>query len=135
MFKYKIIKSKLLQYLQNHPEVEMAYIFGSIAQDQANVLSDIDIAIMIDENKVDESKYHYGYKVDILTELIKLFQTNHVDLVIINEAPALIKHRILFYGKLIYSKNEQKSIQFQVDTLNQYMDYREIQKPHAVINA
>jgi len=41
------IKEILKQYFKKHPEIEIAYIFGSVAQGKENPLSDIDIAIII----------------------------------------------------------------------------------------
>lgn len=124
------IKEILKQYFQNHPEIEVAYIFGSTAQGKINVLSDIDIAIILDSQQVNEKLYRYGYKAEILTDLIKLLKTNNVDLVILNEANSLLRHRVLYFGNLIYSKNEKKRIQFQIDTINKYNDFRQLIRPH-----
>jgi predicted nucleotidyltransferase len=124
------IKEILKQYFQNHPEIEVAYIFGSTAQGKINVLSDIDIAIILDSQEVNEKLYRYGYKAEILTDLIKLLKTNNVDLVILNEANSLLRHRVLYFGNLIYSKNEKKRIQFQIDTINKYNDFRQLIRPH-----
>ena len=104
------IKNTLNGYLQKHPEIEVAYVFGSLAQGKANALSDIDIAIITDSQQINNKTYRYGYKAEILTDLIKLLKTNNIDLVILNEANTLLKHRVLYHGKLIYSKNERKRI-------------------------
>lgn len=127
------IREILEEYFQKkHPEIELAYIFGSIAQERANVLSDIDIAIILDKEQINERLYRYGYKAEILTDLIKLLKTDNVDLVILNEANSLLRHRVLYSGKLIYSKNEKKRIQFQVDAINRYNDFKQLIKPHLV---
>lgn len=128
------IRETLEGYFQEkHPEIEVAYIFGSIAQETTNVLSDVDIAIILDKEQIDERLYRYGYKAEILTDLIKVLKTNNVDLVILNEANSLLKHRVLYFGKLIYCNNEKKRIQFQIDTINKYNDYRQLIKPHLAI--
>ena len=124
------IKNTLTGYLQKHPEIEVAYIFGSLAQGKTNALSDIDIAIITDSQQINNKNYRYGYKAEILTDLIKLLKTNNIDLVILNEANTLLKHRVLRHGKLIYSKNERKRINFQIDTINKYNDYTQLIKPH-----
>jgi predicted nucleotidyltransferase len=124
------IKEILKRYFQNHPEIVVAYIFGSTAQGKINVLSDIDIAIILDSQEVNEKLYRYGYKAEILTDLIKLLKTNNVDLVILNEANSLLRHRVLYFGNLVYSKNEKKRIQFQIDTMNKYNDFRQLIRLH-----
>ena len=124
------IRQILKEYFEGHPEIEVAYIFGSVACGKANVLSDIDIAIILDSQQVNERLYRYGYKAEILTDLIKALKTNNVDLVILDEANSLLKHRVLYFGKLIYSKNEKKRIQFQIDTINELNDFKQLIKSH-----
>jgi len=125
------IREILVQYFQkSRPEIEVAYIFGSIAQETSNLLSDIDIAVILDEKQIEERLYSYGYKADLLADLIKILKTNEVDLVILNHANSLLRHRVLYFGKLLYSKNEKKRIQFQIDTINKYDDFKQLTKPH-----
>ena len=120
----------LNDYFQKHPEIEVAYIFGSVAQGRNNMLSDIDIAIITDDQQINGKTYRYGYKAEILTDLSKLLKTNNIDLVTLTEATTLLKHRVLYYGKLIYSKNERKRIDFQIDTINRYNDFKHLMKTH-----
>ena len=120
----------LADYFQRHVEIEVAYIFGSMARGTESALSDIDIAILIDEGLINEDEYRYGYKAEIIADLIKLLKTNNVDLVILNEANTLLRHRVLYHGKLIHSKNEKKRIAFQTSTIDRYVDFKELIKPH-----
>jgi len=126
----EIIKKSLRKYFQKHPEIEVAYIFGSVAQGRENPLSDIDVAIILDDKQIKQELYRYGYKAEILTDLIKILKMNNVDLVILNEASPLLKHRVLYSGKLIYCRNERKRIQFQIDTINKYNDFKQLRKIH-----
>ncbi|MBL7131940.1 MAG: nucleotidyltransferase domain-containing protein, partial [Candidatus Omnitrophica bacterium] len=124
----KIIEILKEYFQERHPEIEVAYIFGSIAQETTNALSDIDIGLILNKEKINERLYRYGYKAEFLTDLIKVLKTNNVDLVFLNEANSLLKHKVLYFGKLIYSKNEKKRIQFQIDTINKYNDFRQLIK-------
>ena len=124
------IKNTLNGYLQKHPEIEVAYIFGSLSQGKNNALSDIDIVIFTDSQQINNKTYRYGYQAEILTDLIKLLKTNNIDLVILNKANTLLKHRVLHHGILIYSKNEREHINFQIDTINKYNDFKQLIKPH-----
>jgi len=120
----------LIEYFETHSEIEVAYIFGSVAQGKSSPLSDIDIAILVDNQKVDENAYRYGYKAEILSDLIKLLKTNAIDLVILNEANTLLKHRVLYSGKILHSKNEKKRIEFQTTTISKYNDYKQLMRCH-----
>ena len=124
------IKTMLADYFQRQEEIEIAYIFGSIARGTESALSDIDIAILIDDQQINEDKFRYGYKAEILADLMKILKTNNVDLAILNEANTLLRHRVLYHGKLIYSKNEKKRIEFQTNTIDKYIDFKELMKPH-----
>jgi len=124
------IQKILKEYFKTHPEVEVAYVFGSLSQGKINPLSDIDIALLIDRNKIKEETYPYGYKAEILADLVQLLKTNNVDLVLLNEANPLLRHRILYFGKVIYSRDERKRIKFQIDTINKYNDYKYLFKWH-----
>ena len=124
------IKTMLADYFQRQEEIEIAYIFGSIARGTESALSDIDIAILIDDQQINEDKFRYGYKAEILADLMKILKKNNVDLVILNEANTLLRHRVLYHGKLIYSKNEKKRIAFQTTTIDKYVDFKELMKPH-----
>lgn len=116
----------LRKYFKEKKEVDLAYIFGSTVSGKTNALSDIDIAILIDKKQIKETLYPYGYKAHIIADLMKLLKTNRVDLVILNEAPLLLKHRVLYTGKLIYSKNESLRIQFQVECIDRYNDFKHL---------
>ena len=124
------IKMILAEYFQRQAEIEVAYIFGSVARGTESALSDIDIAILIDDQQINEDEFRYGYKAEILADLMKILKTNDVDLVILNEANTLLRHRVLYHGKLIYSKNEKKRIAFQTTTIDKYVDLKELMKPH-----
>lgn len=126
----KEVQEILKEYFQKHPEIEVAYIFGSKALGRENLLSDIDIALLIDRERIKEEIYPYGYKAHILADLLQLLKTNDVDLVILDEANPLLRHRILYFGKIIYSRDERKRIKFQVDTINKYNDYKYLLKSH-----
>lgn len=122
------VKKKLLSYFKNHKEVLFAYIFGSQITKKTNKFSDIDIAIFIDKIKINDELYRYGYQAETLTDIMNLLGTNKVDLVILNDAKPLLRHRVIYFGELIHSINEKERINFQVDTINKYMDYKMLQK-------
>lgn len=59
---FEEIKNTLVEYIQQHPEIEVAYIFGSLAQGRTNALSDIDIAVLVDSRQINEDDFRYGYR-------------------------------------------------------------------------
>lgn len=80
-----IIK-KINPFLFQKQEILMAYLYGSYAKGTPHSRSDIDVAIYL-KNRVDDNKYPYGYRAEIITSLIKLLGTNKIDLIILNDVP------------------------------------------------
>jgi predicted nucleotidyltransferase len=118
------VKENLINYFKKHKEILFAYIFGSQVSKKANKLSDIDIAIYADVEKIDEKDYRYGYNAEILSDIMSLLGTNKVDLALLNFAKPLLRHRVIYFGELIYCINNKERINFQVDTINKYVDYK-----------
>lgn len=117
----KEIKNKIATYFSTKPEIKTGYIFGSIAKGGENKLSDIDIGILLDEEKLPKDA-PCRYKAQVITELISIFKTDKVDLVILNECPLLLSFRVVHDGTILYSKDEKERIGFEVKIMSQYFD-------------
>ena len=122
------ITEKLKDFFSKRAEVQFAVIFGSLAKGTANKLSDVDIAVMVDPHFVDTSPY--GYHATLTADLMQKLKRNDVDVIMLDEAPILLKYQVLRYGNFIYIRDKQARIQFQVDTLNQYDDFKELYRVH-----
>ncbi|MEW6426184.1 MAG: nucleotidyltransferase domain-containing protein, partial [Bacillota bacterium] len=90
---------------------------------KAGLLSDVDLAFLIDPSLV-KDKGRYGYQAQLITELMKLLATNDVDVVILNEAPPLLKFKVIFNGRVIFSRSEKERLAFHVKAFNEYQDFR-----------
>jgi len=122
------ITEKLKNYFEEHEEIQFAILFGSLAKGTANKMSDIDIAVMIDP-KFDKT-FPYGHQAELVADFMQILKRNDVDVVILNDAKILLKHQVLRYGKFIYIRDEQVRIQFQIDTINQYEDFKVLDRIH-----
>ena len=80
------VRGKLVEYFSSHKEILFAYIFGSLITGKSNKLSDIDIAVFVNEELADEQDYRYGYKAELLAELMSLLKTDRIDIVMLNHA-------------------------------------------------
>lgn len=122
------ITEKLTKYFNEHEEISFAILFGSIAKGISNKMSDVDIAVMLDPNF--NKPFQFGYQAELITDLISVLGRNDVDVIILNEAPAALKHEVLRYGKFIFVRDKQARIKFQLDTINQYEDYKVLYRIH-----
>ncbi len=126
----KEIRDKVAEYFSTRPEIKVGYIFGSRAKGEENKLSDIDIAILVDEETVPKD-LPFGYKANIITELMELLKTQKVDLVILNESPLFLCFRVIHDGLILYSNDEKKRVDFEVQVMNQYFDQQYYYERHA----
>jgi predicted nucleotidyltransferase len=122
------IIERLGKFLEKREEVQFAILFGSLAKGTANELSDVDIAAMVDPQFEDDSPY--GYQATLTAALMSELGRNDVEVVILNRAPTMLRYQVLRYGKFIHTRDKQARIQFQIDTINQYEDFKRIYQVH-----
>lgn len=86
------VDKPLMQYLQQHPEIKQAILFGSLARDCAHAESDVDLAIAL-ENVLDlENKQR-------LLEDIGAIMGRPVDLIDLKTVGEPLLGQILEHGK------------------------------------
>jgi|SoiMethySBSTD1v2_1073268.scaffolds.fasta_scaffold78984_3 predicted nucleotidyltransferase len=104
---------------QQHP-VRLTYLFGSQATRRTHSSSDVDVAVLLDESLTPDERF--VERLRLLGDLSRIFDTDDVDLVILNEAPPLLAYETLRHGILLYCADAQTRIEFQVRTLRAYED-------------
>jgi predicted nucleotidyltransferase len=98
-------------------KVKLAYLFGSHAKNTAVAESDFDIAVLFDSHISDlfEKSQRLGIEIQ------KLFPTE-VDVRVLNDAPSLFKYEVISNSLLLYCKNENERIEFEVRSIKEYID-------------
>ena len=115
------IAAELARIFQKQ-NVVLAYLFGSQAKGKTGLLSDIDIAVYFDESA--PANERFDLRLETLGQLMDLFKTDEVDLVVLNDAPPLLSYRILKEGTLIFSDNHKKRLDFEVKAVLKYLDWK-----------
>jgi predicted nucleotidyltransferase len=115
------VKEQLEQIFKRQ-KVVFAYLFGSQATGTAGSLSDIDIAVYFDDEVAANERFDFRMKV--LGELTDLYKTDQVDLVVLNDAPPLLAHRILKEGLLIFSGNDKMRLEYEIKAVLKYLDWK-----------
>jgi hypothetical protein len=64
----------------------------------------------------------FQYRLDLMANLGAALRRSDVDVVILNEAPPLLAHRVLSKGKLVFERSASARVRFQVMTANRYAD-------------
>jgi predicted nucleotidyltransferase len=103
MIKYQKLPENIFQllpkaadYLESHPQVLFAYLFGGLVKGKLQPLSDVDLAVYLAE-----SHSFADFKFDILGKLMEILQTDEIDLVVLNEAELPLQMNVLKTKKVI----------------------------------
>jgi predicted nucleotidyltransferase len=102
-------------------EILDAYLFGSAATGTAQAHSDVDVAVFLREPRLAASAF--GYAADLTAQLMRALGTNRVDVVILNEAPPLLYHRVLRDGVRILSRDLRATTTREGRALSRYCDF------------
>ena len=103
------LKRKLASFSEKREEIMFAYLFGSFVRGQTTPLSDMDIAVSVNQEKIRGAHYPYGYEAHLTSCLMSALESNRIDLVLLNEAPPLLRYQIFMQGVLVYSR-DRKSV-------------------------
>lgn len=114
-------KQRLTEILEKR-KVLLAYLFGSQATGKTGPLSDMDIAIYFDERL--GSNERFDLRLEVLGELTDMFKTDEIDLVVLNDAPPLLAHRIIKDGTLLFCGDDRLRVEHEVKVVMKYMDWK-----------
>lgn len=112
---------RLTRALEPRAEILEAYLFGSHARGDAHRLSDIDVAVYIDETRAEAGPF--GYQADLTTHLMVALGTNAIDVVVLNTAPPLLYHRVLRDGVRVLSRDLRATTTRAGQALSRYFDF------------
>jgi hypothetical protein len=101
-------------------EVLAAYVFGSVASGRTRRDSDVDVAVLLARPL--PSSRSLPHRLKFMTDLGSALRRSDVDLVILNDAPPLLAHRILSKGTLVFERSASARVRFQVRTASRYLD-------------
>lgn len=124
-FQHTLMRGKM--FLEKDPDILLAYLFGSQAQGETGPLSDIDLAVLL---KPASKRGFFEKKLTLLSELAAIFGRDDLDLVILNEAPLVLKYHILKDGKPLFIRDEELHINIIQKTISEYLDFKPILNSH-----
>ena len=113
------LASRLAAALTSLPEVELAYLFGSRAHGRERAESDIDVAIQVSPAAAGQARATLALLFD---QLGRIVPSDRLDLVLLNHAPSLLRHRILSTGTLLVERTPAARVRFATRTIRDYQD-------------
>lgn len=110
---------KIKNYFSKQPAVKLVYLYGSQASGSAKKESDIDLAILVDEKKADAFKTQLEAMSDLSSLLNKEVEVQNL-----NICKTTFSYRVICEGKVIYARDEQERIDFELEVMRNYFDMK-----------
>ena len=107
--------------------IEALFLFGSVARGEARQGSDLDVGVLLTHDAKASG-------LDVLRlnhDLTELLQRDDVQVTILNDAPALLLHRVARDGHVLYAKTNRAVAEFYIYALQQYEDTRRLREMQA----
>ncbi len=124
---------RLAAVLAERPEVCEAYLFGSRARGEEQPHSDLDVAVYVDPRRLPGAPF--GYEATLSAALMAALGSNRVDVVMLNDAPPLLYHRVLRDGVRLLARDAMATTTREGRALSRYCDWlpqlRKIDAAHA----
>lgn len=128
------LAERITDVLSARREILEAYLFGSLARGAGQAHSDVDIAVYVDEEKIEAGLF--GYRSELTAALMSGLGTNFVDVVILNRAPPLLYHRVLRDGSRLLSRDLRATTVREGRALSRHCDFApQLAKIDAILSA
>ena len=115
-----LVSRDVARCVSSRREIQAAYVFGSVATGRARRDSDVDVAVLLARPlKGDRA---LAYRLQLMSDLGSALGRLNVDVVILNDAPPLLAHRVLSKGRLVFQRSPSARVRFQVRTASRYSD-------------
>jgi len=104
---------------EDDPEVGFALIFGSQVTGRVGPLSDHDFAVYL---RLDDPQARFRKGLRLAGLLASALGIPAVDVVVLNDAPPELAHAVLTSGRLLFRRDRDEFINYQVHVTSAYLD-------------
>lgn len=112
-------RGKLARAL-DRDHVVAGMLFGSQATGNTSPLSDVDIAVWLDPDLPDEKLS--TLRSELTLAAVEALGTDEVDVVVLNGAPPLLRHRALKGGTRLFDRDPRTRVRLETAALLDYFD-------------
>ncbi|MBC7249766.1 MAG: DUF86 domain-containing protein [Anaerolineae bacterium] len=110
----------LTAYFAVQSDIIAAYLFGSRATGRAREGSDVDVAVLLEE---EDSMARFERRLRLMTEVSDVCG-READVIVLNDAPPILQHQVLKHGRLLYERDRRARIEFEVRAGQIYADLK-----------
>lgn len=113
------IKKKIKQYCEKETQIQLAFLFGSVASGRQQPNSDVDLAFLCSRTSIPSGVE----QLNMANKLSGLLKSN-TDVVILNTAGTIINMQVLRKGIKLFERNRKVYSRFFIKTVNEYHDLK-----------
>ena len=117
----KAINEKIVEYFSIKTGVVAVYLYGSYASGKQTDKSDLDLAIIMDSEKISPAQY-FNKRDQFMLELSRILR-KELHVVLLNHAGEGLLQQVLKKGELVYISNKQKLNMFKPRILQQIFEF------------
>ena len=121
---FEQVRGELVRVFEETPEVELAYLHGSVARKESGKLSDIDLAVYL-ENDCD----FIDVKMRLISEISSLI--NDFDLIVLNSSRPLMAYNVVKHGVILLEKSRTMKAEIESSIIRKYLDMKPYLQRHA----
>ena len=101
-------------------EVAAAYLFGSQASGRAGPLADVDVALWARPGL--DADRRVALRLELTGAAASALRSDEVDVVLLDDAPALVRHRAWKSGRLLVDRDPVTRVRGEARALVEYLD-------------
>lgn len=101
-------------------DVAAVYVFGSRAHGSAAPCSDVDLAVVLRDGL--DGRARWRKRLDLVGDASRQLGTDAVDVVLLEDAPTVLGHRVLAHGKLLCEPVPPRRVRVAERIMRQYLD-------------
>jgi predicted nucleotidyltransferase len=110
----------LVRAWSDDPDLAGIYLFGSRTGARAGPRSDVDLAVALREGLDADTRWRK--RLALLADACRRLGTDAVDLIVLEDAPAPLGHRILKHGRLLSDLDPRRRAAVAERILRHYLD-------------
>jgi predicted nucleotidyltransferase len=107
-------------------DLAAAYLFGSRARGDAGPRSDVDLAVILRTGL--DADERWRKRLELIGRASEALGTDAVDVLVLDDAPSAVGHRVLRDGRLICERDPARRTAVAEDVMRRYLDEEYLRK-------
>jgi uncharacterized protein len=111
----------LARRLSADARVAAVWLFGSRARNEADALSDVDVAVLASGTPTPGELA--GCELEWLGAASETLRTDEVSLVVLNRSPVVLRHEVLRGARLLFARSPEIAADYELATIRAFIDF------------